>query len=132
MKTPGFKAAKNFLGDTDLPCLFAKTKNSRLPGVAARYIEEFDDEPCEIYLRGPNPKQVSPWMNGFLQQFFEEERLPEIIAGAMKKYEADPDAYDDCTKEEQKAIRKEGIAAFMTIETIVLDEVAKEAMLICR
>lgn len=53
MKIPEFNRTEDFLGYVDIPCLFAKVKNSELPGVAFRHIAECDDDSgCKVYLHG--------------------------------------------------------------------------------
>jgi hypothetical protein len=50
MKLPKFKPSAVFVEDIRLPCLVAKVPNSKLPGVGARHIAEFKEDPkCGIY-----------------------------------------------------------------------------------
>jgi hypothetical protein len=129
MKLPTFKPSKRFLGDINLSCLVAKIKNSKLPGVAARHVAEFkDDRACKIYLRGKNPKKISAWQQEILEQLFVEEGLAPAIEEAMKDYGKDPDAYSDCSAKEQKEIKKHGIAPFIWLSVIVIDEIKKEVI----
>jgi hypothetical protein len=128
MKLPTFKPSKRFLGEFDLPCLAAKLKNSKLPGVAARHIAESEDDPiCAIYLRGTDPKKVSAWQQEILDQLFVEEGLAGAIEEALKGYARDPNAY--CSEEERAEIRKHGFAPFIWISVIVIDEVQREVIL---
>jgi hypothetical protein len=129
MKLPTFKPSKQFLGEIDLACLVAKIKNSKLAGVAARYIAESkDDRTCEMYLRGKNPKKISEWQQEMLEQLFVKEELASAIEQAMKEYGKNPDAYCGCTEEEQSEIKKYGIAPFVWLSVIVIDEIKKEVI----
>jgi hypothetical protein len=131
MKIPAFKRSKRFLGEFTLPCLVAEVKNSELPGVAARYIAEFNDDPsCEIYLRGENPGQMSKWQMDLLEQLFVKAKLSAAIEEAMQRYGKSPEAYDDANTQERQEIREHGIAPFITIATIVIDEIRKEVILV--
>jgi hypothetical protein len=134
MQIPTFKSSENFLGDTDLPCLFGRIANSKLPGVSTRYIAENKGNPvCEIYLRGKNPKKISPWQQEILEQLFEQEGLGPAVAEAMKEYETNPDwgcnGYRESMAEDRQRIKKHGIVPYVVITLIVLDEVEQEALL---
>lgn len=87
MKAPEFNSSDKFLEEYDVPCLIAEVKNSKLPGVATRYIAEFKEDPtCTIYLRGKNHKEISAWQQKTLEQFFDQEELASTIAKVMKEY----------------------------------------------
>src|SRR5262249_28596575 len=121
MKIPDFKPSGKFLDRYEVPCLMATVKNSKLPGIAARYIAEFKEDPdCQIYLRGKNSEAISAWQREMLEQFFEKEQLAPSIAKAMEGYEkkAGKEAY---TFDEKERIdfEKHGIVPFMTLSTIV-------------
>jgi hypothetical protein len=128
MKLPTFKPSKRFLGEFALPCLSARIKNSKLPGVAARHIAEYENDPlCKIYLRGTNPRKISTWQQEILEQLLVEEGLAPAIEQALKGYGKDPNAY--CSEEERAEIRKYGFAPFIWISVIVIDEVNREVIL---
>lgn len=132
MSIPKFKRSKRFLDKFELPCLFAKIKNSKLPGVATRYIAEFKEDPaCAIYLRGKNHKEISGWQKKMLEQLFEQEGLATTIAQVMKAYEKQEgkEAYNLCDAKELNAFKKHGIVPFMTISTIVIDDITKEVII---
>jgi hypothetical protein len=128
MKIPDFKPSKQFLEDVTLPCLVAKVKNSRLPGVAARYSAEFEENPtCRICLRGKDPKKISAWQRDILNQLFVQEGLAPAIEEALKPYGKDPNAYN--SEEERTEIKKHGFAPFIWLDVIVIDEIKKEVIL---
>lgn len=133
MKIPEFKPSKRFLGDTDLQCLVAKVKNSKLPGIAFRHIAKYKKDPvCEIHLRGKDHKRISAWQRDILEQLFEKESLAPAIEEAMREYEATSDSCCDMTKQERREVQKIGIAPFMTLSLIVIDGIKKEAILSAR
>jgi hypothetical protein len=127
MKIPVFKPSKRFLQEFDLPCLVAKLKNSRLPGVAARHITESKDDPtCTIYLRGKGPKKISRWQRGILEQLFLKEGLAPAIEDALNEYGRDLNDYS--SEQELKEIKKYGFAPFIWISVMVVDEIKKEVI----
>lgn len=134
MKIPEFNRADDFLGYADIPCLLAKVKNSDLPGVAFRHIAECEEDPiCEIYLRGRKPDKISPWQQEVLTQLFEKDGLAAAVAEAMKEYETNPKwAGEGCVhlaEEDRQRIKEHGIAPYITISVIVIDEVRRKVIL---
>ncbi len=128
MRIPEFKPSKRFLGEINLPCLVAKLKNSKLPGVAVKHIEETKDDPnCKIYLRGKNPEKISSWQQKILGQLFLKEGLASAIEDALTEYGKDRNAY--CDDEERREIEKNGFAPFIWISVIVIDDIKKEVIM---
>ena len=134
MKLPEFKPKRVFLNDIDVPCLYAKVKNSKLPGIASRHVAESKQDPiCEIYLLGKKP-EMSGWHREILGQLLEEKGLPAAVEQAMREYETDPkwagEGYIHLAPEDQQRIRRHGIVPYVTVSTIVLDDIRRE-VLIC-
>jgi hypothetical protein len=134
MKIPEFNRTDDFLGYVDIPCLFAKVKNSALPGVAFRHIAECEEDPdCDIYLRGRKPEKFSPWQQGILEQLFEKDGLAAAVTEAMKEYETSPkwagEGYVHLAEEDRQKIKEHGIAPYITISAVVIDEVRRKVIL---
>jgi len=133
MRIPTFKAAGRFLGEFELPCLLAKVKNSKLPGIASRHIAIYKTDPiCEVYLRRKDLQKPSSWEQTRLEEMFEKEQLGSTIETVMKQYAKSPEAYEDASPQERKQIQKGGIAPFMTVFMMVIDEVDKTVILRAR
>lgn len=134
MKIPAFKPSKRFLDDLKLPCLVAKVKNSKLPGLAKLHIAEFkEDDVCEIYLRGKNPKKISPWQRGVLKELFEDEELPVAVDTGLKEYATSRkwggNNYADLFAEDRQKIKKHGILPYIVLDTVVIDDEKREVIL---
>ena len=134
MKIPEFNRTDDFLGYVDIPCLFAKVKNSELPGVAFRHIAECEEDPdCDIYLRGRKLDKISPWQQEILTQIFEKDGLAAAVTEAMKEYETSPkwagEGYVHLAEEDRQKIKEHGIAPYITISVIVIDEVRRKVIL---
>ncbi|HEX7896050.1 MAG TPA: hypothetical protein VF447_17765, partial [Terriglobales bacterium] len=96
--------------------------------VAARHIAESEDNPtCKIYLRGKNPRKVSPWQRKILEQLFVKEELTAAIEEALKPYGKDPSAY--ISEDERSEIKQHGFAPFIWLSVIVIDEIKQEVIL---
>src|SRR4051812_41412430 len=134
MRLPKFKTSKKFLDDTAVPCLRATIKYSKLPGVAHRHVAEFkDDGDCRIFLCGKDPQKISPWQQKVLDQLFTNEGLAAAVTGAMKEY-ATSDKwggkdYAELSKPDRAKIRKHGIAAYVFLHGVVVDELRREVIL---
>ena len=108
-------------------------KNSQLPGIATRAIVRSKEDPvCGIYLHGKGAKEFSAWEKGILEQIFDGRSLAALVDSAMKGYAKDPGGYTSAKPAEQEEIRKIGIAPFMTIYQIAIDDKRKEAILCAR
>jgi hypothetical protein len=134
MKTPHFKKSKRFLGDLKLPCRVTTLKNSKLPGIAARYIASAKNDPlCEIYLRGGSDPGTSKWEEDILDRLLVKEGyLANAIETAMKQYAKSPDAFADANRKEREGIERLGIAPFIALQMIVIDESEQEVILKAR
>lgn len=133
MSIPKFKPAKHYLGEYNIPCRLAKVKNSKLSGIATRAIVKSKEDPiCEIYLHGKGAKNFSAWEKGILEQIFDGRSLAALVDSAMKGYAKDPSGYTSAKPAEQEEIQKIGIAPFMTIYQIAIDDKRKEAILSAR
>ncbi len=127
MKIPEFKPSKHFLGVTDLPCLVAKVKNSKLPGkIATKYRR---DPVCEIYLRGKNPNVISTWQKKILDQFFANAGLASAIEQATRTWSRESYAWSDMSKSDRMFAAKHGFAPFLTVSMIVIDAIKREAII---
>ena len=134
MQLPKFKPSNKFLGDIKLACLTATIKYSRLPGVAHRHVAEFEDDgDCVIYLRGKDPKKVSPWHQKVLDQLFTNEGLAAAVNEAMKEYQTTDQwggkDYAELSREDRAKIRKHGIAPYVFLHGVVIDELQREVIL---
>ncbi len=134
MKIPEFNRTDDFLGYVDIPCLLAKVKNSELPGVAFRHIAECEEDPdCKIYLRGRKLEKLSPWQQEILTKLFEKDGLAAAVTEAMKEYETSPkwagEGYVHLAVEDRQKIKEHGIAPYITISVIVIDEVRRKVIL---
>lgn len=134
MKIPEFNRTDDFLGYADIPCLSAKVKNSEMSGVAFRHIAECKEDPvCDIYLRGRKLDKVSPWQQEILTKLFENDGLAAAVAEALKEYEASPkwagEGYAHLAEEDRQKIKEHGIAPYVTISVIVIDEVRRKVIL---
>ncbi len=134
MKLPKFKLSNKFLGDLKLPCLTATIKYSKLPGVAHRHVAEFEDDgDCVIYLRGRDQKEISPWQQETLDRLFSNEGLAAAVTEGMKEYETsdewDGKDYAELSQEDRARIREHGIAAYVFLSAVVIDELLHETML---
>lgn len=134
VKIPAFKPSKHFLGDTNLPCLLAKVKNSKFPGVATRYISEFKKDPaCEIYLRGKDPKKISKWQQVILQKLFVKKGMVAAIDQAMEEYASGPKwgarRFGDLILEDRQDIDKYGIASHIAVSAVIIDEIQQQVIL---
>ncbi|NOS71345.1 MAG: hypothetical protein HOP33_15605 [Verrucomicrobia bacterium] len=132
MRIPAFKQSDRFLGEFDLCCLVATIKNSKLPGVASRHIAEYkEDPPCNIYLRGKDPKKISAWQREMLEQLFEKEGFTTAMAEGMKKYQTNcgRDFYSQFNEEDRHHIKEHGILPFLTIEHIVIDDIGRKVLI---
>jgi hypothetical protein len=134
MTLPEFTRLNRFLDQFDLPCLCVKVKNSQLPGIASRHIIEFEEDPdCDIYLRGRKPEKISPWQQEILERLFNKEGLATAVTEAMKEYETSSkwggNNYAELAEEDRQKIRQYGIAAYITVSAIVIDEVNRKVIL---
>jgi len=134
MELPEFKPSKRFLHDTTLPCLVAKVKNSKLPGVAAQHITQFKDDPtCKIVFRGHDPTKISSWQREMLEQLLQKNGLGNAVEEAMKEYETSPEwGGDFCANlenEMRQKVKEQGMAAFITIYVIVIDEIERKVLI---
>jgi hypothetical protein len=132
MEIPPFMPSQEFLGEITLPCLRAEIKNSQVPGIASRHIEQYKEDPiCRIYLRAKNPLEKSPWQQKMLQQLFEQEGLAAAVAEGMKEYEAGciGDPYDDFDEDEREQIAEQGFAPFLFVEYIVIDDEEQKVLI---
>ena len=133
MSIPKFKPAKHYLGEYNILCRLAKVKNSQLPGIATRAIVRSKEDPvCQIYLHGKGGKDFSAWEKGILEQLFDGQSLAALVDSAMKGYAKDPSGYTSAKPAEREEIQKIGIAPFMTIYRIVIDDSRKEVILSAR
>jgi hypothetical protein len=134
MKLPKFKPSTVFVEDIPLPCLVAKIPNSKLPDIGARHIAEFKEDPkCGVYLRGKEPHKISPWQQQVLDQLLKDPGLGAIVSEAMKEY-ASSDRwggkdYAELSEEDRRKIRRYGIAAYVVLSRVVIDEVKGEVIL---
>jgi hypothetical protein len=135
MKIPEFKTKRVFLEDIDLPCLFAKVKNSELPKVATRHIAKHKKDPiCEIWVRGSNPKALTEWPKEMLGNLLEKEGLPAALEAGMREYETNKEewpGYFEDNAETYGEIKQYGILPFLTMHTIVIDEIRRMMILGC-
>jgi hypothetical protein len=134
MKIPEFKPKRVFLEDIDLPCFFAKVKNSELPKVAARHIAKYKKDPsCEIWVRSSNHKELTGWPKEMLEQLLEKEGLPAALEEGMRDYETNK-AWPGYFKEDEdnyNAIKEHGIVPLMTVDQIIVDEIRRTIILGC-
>ena len=131
MKLPEFKPKRVFLDDVDVPCLYAKVKNSELPKVATRHIAKYKKDPvCTIYLRSVEFPAVSDWQQHILDELFAKEKLAAVIETAMKEFANEPwPGFDVNNSRNHKQFKKHGIAPYMTLSSVVLDDIKKEAII---
>jgi hypothetical protein len=134
MTLPEFTFSKSFLGRFEIPCLWVTVKNSRLPGIASRHIQEFGEDPdCAIYLRGRKAKTISPWQQEILDQLLKNEGLAAAVTEAMKEYETSSKwggkDYAELAEEDRLKILQYGIPAYITVSTIVIDEIKRKVII---
>jgi hypothetical protein len=133
VKLPKFKSSGVFLDDYAIPCLVAKVRNSDFRGVATRHLARYKRNPrCAIYLRGSDAATVSPWQMKHLDQLLSGSGLAAAINGAMRGYGKTENAYCGATAKERRLILQQGVAPFLTVETIVVDEIAREIIICAR
>lgn len=134
MRLPKFKPSRKFLSDIKLHCLTATIKYSKLPGVAHRHVVEFkNDGDCVIYLRGNDPKKISPWQQKVLDQLFTNEGLAAAVTEGMEEYQTSDKwggkDYAELSREDRARIRKHGIAPYIFLHGVVIDELQREVIL---
>jgi hypothetical protein len=133
MTLPEFTRSNRFLDQFDLPCLWVKVKNSQLPGIASRHVIESEEDPdCDIYLRGRKAEKISPWQQEILERLFNSEGLAAAVTEAMNEYETSPkwggNNYAELAEEARQKIRQYGIAAYITVSAIVIDEITRKVI----
>ena len=102
------------MDDLKTPCQVARLRNSQVPKLARKHIAEFkEDPPFRIYLRGPEPKKLSPWQRKILERLFVREELIEAISQGMKEFETSPKwcGYEDGTE-----ILRHGILPYLYLK----------------
>src|SRR5687767_9782709 len=134
MVIPEFKPKRVYLEGLDVPCLFAKVKNSELPGVAKRHLAKYKKDPvCEIWVRSTNPKELTAWPKEMLGNLIEKEGLPAALEEGMRDYETNKEwpGYYKEDEETYGEIKQHGILPFLTMHTIVVDEIRRIIILGC-
>lgn len=132
MNIPDFKPCENFLGETGLPCLLAKVKNSEFPGIGARYISRWKDDPvCKIYLRSKTPDKITPWQQEMLEKLFTQDGIRDAVTEAMKECEQKlgEQLQFAVAKEEQSRVKKTGLLPHVVLHCILLDESRKRVLM---
>jgi hypothetical protein len=109
-------------------------KNSQLPGIASGHISECEEDPgCDIYLRGRESRKISPWQQEILDRLFKSEGLAAAVTEAMKEYETSSkwggNNYAELAEEDRLKIRQHGIAAYITVSAIVIDDIKHKVIL---
>jgi hypothetical protein len=132
MKIPEFKPSKRFVDGIKLPCLVAQIKNSELPGIATEYRAQTRSNPyCDIYLRGKDPNKISAWQEQMLEQLFKQNGLTAAVIEGMKEFTktGGERVYDEFDDDERKRVKKLGLAPYLRIDCVVIDEVEKEVLI---
>jgi hypothetical protein len=125
MEIPRFKPSKTFVDGMKIPCLIAKLKNSKVAGLGASYRAEVDEDPVfQVYLRGGNSKDISPWQQQMLERLFSQDELLRAITEGMKEYESST-GYNDSDE-----IRRDGILPHLYLSDIIIDEI-EQNVIIC-
>jgi hypothetical protein len=124
MKTPVFKPSKTFVHDYRVPCLAAKLENSQVAGIGELHRKETKEDPvCQVFLRGTNAREISPWQRQMLKRLFEQDELVSAVATGMKDYEKST-GYED-----PDAIQPEGILPHLYLTRVIIDERQQEVII---